>query len=253
MRLHVILTYGILLIFSDQDYFHELFLNVFHWETSRFLHNLLFVIFIFYCFWIAFFLFFSLSFFNDIFLQQMYFLFPTGLHIHVICSLLWSGHNERAASSKWQGKKRPSITLIGYLVEQIDSCILFTGKDWTVALLLSWLTSRVEFQRKKNNFEVLLEPYKLPSLLFLPFGKTEATYDQAVLPSALLQCGSRTAGPLSSCGSWHFYSAAYHWISQPKFVWFIHLLAYFLGNHSCIYNRVCRKQTNKQKRINTCI
>lgn len=159
-----LLTECLLLIFLDQDYFHELFLKDLHWEFQVFLLPLVCDIFTLLLLDSLFFFF-----FNDIFLYQMYFLFLTSLHIHVTCSLLCAGHNERAASSKWQGKKRPSMTLI-CLVEQIDSCIQFAVKDWTVALLLSWLTTGVEIQTKINNSEVLLEPYKLPSLLFLPFG-----------------------------------------------------------------------------------
>jgi len=88
----------------------------------------------------------------------MDFLFLTGLHICITCSLLWARHNKRAMSSKWWGKKRPSVALINSLVEQTGSYIQFTCKDWTVTLLLSWPTCGAQ---KRNYFwspQVLVLP-----------------------------------------------------------------------------------------------
>lgn len=76
----------------------------------------------------------------------MNFLFLTGGHICITRSLVWAMHTKGATSSKWWGKKRPSVTLINSLVEQTDSYIKFTCKDWTVTLPLSWPTCRAQIQ-----------------------------------------------------------------------------------------------------------
>lgn len=105
----------------------------FHWDCQAF--HYLFVIFLV-----------GLLFFELCLFIADGFLIPYRFtHLYNLLS-----YNKRATTNKWQGKKRPSTALINSWVEQTDSYIQFTGKDWTVDLLLSWPTCRIQIQTNKK-------------------------------------------------------------------------------------------------------